>query len=144
LTFFAVAPAMPAFFSLLLLDPKIRWLRCAGAIGLYLAIVIMGSIPGARAELGHYASGGVLHSLAYSALTLLWFTGSSGRPASRVLKAMLAVAAMGAFDELVQSLFPYRGASIGDWLVDCSAAAVTCALLWATLPRLEAAYQPRP
>ena len=42
---------------------------------------------------------------------------------------------MGAGDELLQSFFPYRGAAVGDWLVDCSAALLTAALLWAVLPK---------
>jgi VanZ family protein len=130
---------MPAFLSLLILDPKLRKLRCACAVALYLAIVVMGSIPGARAHVGDYASGVVLHSLAYAALAFLWFTGSSGSPAARAAKAMLAVAAMGALDELVQSFFPYRGADVADWMVDCAAGAITCALLWLFLPRTDMA-----
>lgn len=101
---------------------------------MYAAILIMGSIPGARAEIGHYATGVVLHSVAYGILAFLTFTGSTGSAARRALKAVLAVALMGAADELVQSMFPYRGAAVGDWLVDCSAAAVTAAALWAWLP----------
>lgn len=130
---------MPAFLSLLILDPKLRKLRVLSAIALYLAIIIMGSIPGARAQVGDYASGMVLHSLAYATLAFLWFTGSTGSPAARAAKAMLAVAGMGALDEMVQGFFPYRGADVADWMVDCGAGAVTCALLWAFLPRTEAA-----
>lgn len=126
---------MSAFLSLLILDPKLRRLRCLCAVALYLAIVVMGSIPGARSQIGDYAPGVVLHSLAYATLAFLWFTGSSGSPAARAAKSMLAVAGMGALDELVQGFFPYRGADIGDWMVDVGAGAVTCALLWAFLPR---------
>jgi VanZ family protein len=131
----SVLPAMHAFLTLLVLDPKLRTLRRACAILLYVAIVVTGSIPGARAQIGHYAPGVVLHSLAYAALAFLWFTGSTGNPGNRALKAVLAVAAMGACDELVQSFFPYRGAAVSDWLVDCSAAVITSALLWALLPK---------
>ncbi|MFC0135275.1 hypothetical protein CR105_20810 [Massilia eurypsychrophila] len=127
---------MHALFSLLVLDPKLRKLRYFCALLIYAAILVMGSIPGARAEIGHYATGVVLHSLAYAGLTLLVFTGSEGSLRSRALKAVLTVALMGAGDELLQSLFPYRGASIGDWLVDCSAATLTSALLWAVLPNM--------
>jgi VanZ family protein len=126
---------MPAFFYLLVLDPKLRKLRCAAALALYLAIVVAGSIPGARAEIGNYASGLVLHSLAYATLAFLWFTGNAGPAPGRALKAVLVVAAMGAGDEFVQSFFPYRGSDVRDWLVDCSAAIATCALLWALLPK---------
>jgi VanZ family protein len=125
---------MHALLSLLVLDPKLRKLRYLCALLIYAAILVMGSIPGARAEIGQYATGVVLHSLAYAGLTFLVFTGSAGSMRSRALKAVLTIALMGAGDELLQSMFPYRGASIGDWLVDCSAATVTSALLWAVLP----------
>ena len=128
---------MPALFSLLVLDPKLRKLRLACALLIYLAILVGGSIPGARAEIGEYASGGVLHSFAYALLAFLWFMGSSGSPAARALKSMLAVALMGAGDELVQSYFPYRTGAVGDWMVDCAAGIVTSSLLWA-LHRLPA------
>jgi len=126
---------MPALLYLLVLDPKLRKLRCAVAVALYLTIVVAGSIPGARAEIGNYASGMVLHSLAYSTLAFLWFTGSAGPAPARAMKAVLAVAAMGAGDEFIQSFFPYRGPDVRDWLVDCSAAIATCAVLWALLPK---------
>ena len=130
---------MPALFVLLVLDPKLRKLRYGCALLLYMAILVMGSIPGARAEIGQYASGAVLHTLAYAVLTFLVFTGSGGSGRSRALKAWLTVALMGAGDELLQSFFPYRGAAVSDWLVDCNAAAVTAALLWALLPKAEPA-----
>ena len=125
---------MPSILSLLVLDPKLRKLRYYCAWCMYAAIVIMGSIPGARAEVGHYASGVALHSLAYAILTFLVFTGSTGNARHRALVAVLTVALMGACDELIQTLFPYRGAAVSDWLVDCTAAIVTALLLWAVLP----------
>jgi VanZ family protein len=130
---------MPALFALLVLDPKLRKLRLGCALLMYAAILVMGSIPGARAEIGRYATGVVLHSIAYAILTFLLFTGSTGSARSRALKAVLGVALMGAGDELLQSLFPYRGAAVGDWLVDCTAAVITAALLWALLPKPAAA-----
>jgi len=126
---------MPPLFHFLLLDPRLRRLRYGSAIALFLAIVIAGSIPGARADIGHYASGVVLHSLAYASLALLWFTASRGSGAARSLAAVGAIAVMGAIDECVQSFFPYRGADVHDWLVDCCAAIVTCAILWLLLPK---------
>lgn len=125
---------MPALLSLLVLDPKFQRLRYRAALAMYAAIVAMGTIPGARAEIGHYASGIVLHSLAYGAITFLLYTGTSGNAPSRALKSVLTVAAMGAVDELVQSFLPYRRGAIGDWLVDCNAAIMVAGLLWAFLP----------
>ena len=126
---------MPPLLHLALLDPRLNKLRYGAAIAAFLSIIITGSIPGARAGIGHYAPGVVLHSLAYAALALLWFTGSRGSAARRSLSAVLAVAVMGAIDELVQSMFPYRGAAVSGWLVDVSAAIVTCAILWLLLPK---------
>jgi hypothetical protein len=123
------------FLLFLLLDPRFNKLRYSAAIVLFLAILIAGSIPGARAEIGEYAPGVVLHSTAYSVLALLWFTASRGSAASRSVATVLAVALMGAIDELVQSMFPYRGADVRDWMVDCSSAMITCAILWLILPR---------
>lgn len=125
---------MPALLSLLFLDPKFQRLRYSAAFVAYAAIVVMGAVPGARAEVGNYASGIVLHSLAYGAITLLLYTGSGGNPASRALKSVLTVAAMGAVDELIQSFLPYRRGAVGDWLVDCNAAVMVAGLLWAFLP----------
>jgi VanZ family protein len=126
---------MPALFHLLVLDPAVRRFRLGLAIALYLAIIIIGSIPGERHAIGTLASGVVLHSIAYAGLATLWFTGSTGDGAQRALKAVFAVALMGAGDEFVQSFFPYRGAAVGDWLVDCVAAVVAATVLWAVLPK---------
>ena len=126
---------MPAFLSALIFDPKLRKLRTSLAILMYAAILGMGSIPGARAEIGHYASGLVLHSLAYAAITFLLFTGLNGSARERAIKAVLSVALMGALDELVQRFLPYRHAAVSDWIVDCNAALITAALLWAFLPK---------
>jgi hypothetical protein len=126
---------MPSFLHFALLDPRLNRLRYAAAIVLFLAIVIAGSIPGARAGIGEYAPGVVLHSSAYSVLAVLWFTASRGNGASRTVATLLAIAVMGAIDESVQSFFPYRGADVRDWMVDCSSALLTCIVLWALLPK---------
>jgi VanZ family protein len=135
LMFPSIFTFMPALFHLLVLDPKLRKARLGIAIVLYLAIVVIGSIPGERHAIGQFASGVVLHSVAYASLTCLWFTGSTGDGAQRALKAVFAIALMGAGDEFVQSFFPYRGAAVGDWLVDCVAGVVAATVLWAVLPK---------
>lgn len=114
----------------LLLTPSHARLRYWSAIALYLMILVIGSIPNARRDIGEVASGVVLHSCAYAGLTFLLFTGGRGSAVLRALKAVLTIALMGALDELVQSFFPYRHAAVSDWLVDCSAAVVTAAVMW--------------
>lgn len=126
---------MPAFLSLLLLDPRLRSARIKTALVLYAGVVVAGSIPGARAEVGEFAPGLVLHGLTYAFLTLLWFLGSTGSGAQRAAKAVLAIALMGAGDELVQSFLPYRSGDVRDWMVDVGAALLTSTVLAMLLPQ---------
>jgi len=120
---------MPALSTMLHPEPKIRHALHVLALVLFAGILVAGSVPGARAEVGNFASGIVLHSLSYAFLTLLWFVGASGSPALRAAKAVLAIALMGATDELVQSFLPYRSGDVRDWLVDASAAVVASGVL---------------
>lgn len=131
---------MPTLFSVFVFDPRWRVWRLRAAAAIYAAILVMGSVPGARAEIGLVASGIVLHSLAYGVLAALLFGGTLGDPAGRAAKAVLGVAAMGAGDELVQSFLPYRNGNPADWAVDVSAALVVSLLLW----RLAARTSHRP
>lgn len=126
---------MPAFLSFLLLDPRLRSARIKTALVLFAGIVVAGSIPGARAEVGEFAPGVVLHGLTYAFLTMLWFFGSTGSGPVRAAKAVLAVALMGAGDELVQSFLPYRSGDVRDWMVDVSAALLTSTLLAVIVPQ---------
>ncbi len=120
----------------LLLDPGFqKYCRRAAAI-MYLLILILGSIPGARAGIGEYAPSAVLHGLSYSVLALLLFLGRPGHAAQRAKTAVLGVMFMGAGDEFVQSFLSYRGASVADWLVDCAAALAAAAVLSVLYPRL--------
>jgi VanZ family protein len=128
---------MPATLSSLLLHPTLRRLCLGAAVVMYLAIITTGNIPGARADIGHYAPGPVLHSIAYAVLACLWFIGSRGSSVARAGKAVLAVAVMGALDEYIQSYFPYRGADVHDWMVDCTAAIFASGLLCWLLPKAE-------
>ncbi len=119
----------------LVLGTRLRRLRLICALAIYATILIMGSVPGARAELGNVASGIVLHSLAYGGLTFLLFTGTTGSPRARAVKSVLTVVAMGALDELVQSFLPYRVGSVMDLFVDTCAALVVATLLRVYLPQ---------
>jgi VanZ family protein len=114
----------------LLLTSSLSRLRYWTAIVLYLLILILGSIPGARQDIGEVASGVILHSLAYAGLAFLIFTGSKGSLPVRAVKAVLTIALMGALDEVVQSFFPYRHGAVSDWLVDVNAAVLTAGFMW--------------
>jgi len=134
---------MTATLSALLGMPRFRRLCLAAALLMYATIVVWGSIPGARADIGQYAPGYVLHSTAYAILAGLCFLAGAGSPATRAIRAVLAVAAMGAGDEYVQSFFPYRGSDVRDWAVDCAAAILASTLMAFLLRPLLPAESPR-
>jgi VanZ family protein len=125
-----MADRITAFF----LDPRYQTYRLRTAFVFYLLIITLGSIPHARAAIGQLASGVILHSLAYSMITFLLFSGIKGNLFKKSVQTLLIVALMGALDECVQSFFPYRTASMGDWLVDCSASIITTFLLFMLWP----------
>jgi len=120
---------MLAFLSRLLFNPGLRSACMKTGLLLCAAMFITGLIPGARAEVGRYAPGVVLHGLTYAFLTLLWFLGSSGRGVVRAAKTVLAIAMIGAGDEFVQSFLPYRSAELQDWIADLTAALITSTVL---------------
>jgi VanZ family protein len=124
--------------SRILLGDAFRTLSLRAAIVFYALILVGGSLPGAREHIGHYASGLVLHALAYAILTFLLFAGMRGDETSRAVRSVLVIAAMGAFDEYLQSFFPYRNASVTDWLVDVGAGTLAAAALRTFWPRAAA------
>jgi VanZ family protein len=121
----------------LLFSARYQQHRYACAWLLYLLIVAIGSIPGARKDIGDYASGIFLHSLAYAVIAYLVFTGRDGGLPKRALVAVFTVALMGALDEYIQSFLPYRRGAVSDWIVDCNAAFWMSLLLCAGWPRLQ-------
>lgn len=108
---------------------------------MFAVILVLGSIPGARTEVGNLASGVVLHSVAYSVITILLYTGTAGTRGYRLVRTVLTVAAMGAVDELVQTLLPYRHGAVLDWLIDCAASLATASMLYCFLPDRAAREQ---
>lgn len=125
---------MSSLLSTLVLDERLRRRRFFSAFLMFAAILVMGSIPGARAEIGQLGSGIILHSVAYGSLTFLLYTGTGGTRSQRAVRAVMTVAFMGALDETVQSFLPYRTGALSDWLIDCAASLVTAALLWRFMP----------
>lgn len=125
---------MRPLIALLVFDERNRKLAFRLAFLLYVAVLVLGSIPGARQEIGEFGSGLVLHLLTYSFIALLLFCGTEGNSRRKAIKSFAIVMAMGAFDEFVQSFFPYRTASFYDWLIDANAGLFTSALLHAVWP----------
>jgi len=133
---------MLSFLPTVFFADKYQTLRFQAALVLYALVLIIGSLPGARADAAQVASGLVLHSCCYAFLTLLLFSGRPGAPLVRGVKAVLMVAVMGALDEYVQTFFPYRHGQVSDWVVDCCAASVTALVLWPLWPRLRQLARP--
>jgi len=114
-------------------------LRFRIALFLYALVILIGDIPGARADVGQYASGVVLHSFGYGVLALLLFSGIAGGVGRRALLSVAMVALMGALDEFIQSFLPYRRGAVSDWLVDITAATAVALPLMVLWPKMVAA-----
>jgi len=135
---------MPAPLPELCFADRHARLRYRTALVLYALVILIGDIPGVRADVGQYASGGVLHSFGYGVLALILFSGTGGGMARRALLSVLMVAAMGALDEFIQSFLPYRHGAVSDWLVDVTAAVAVCLPLCFLWPRMVAAALGKP
>lgn len=118
-----------------LVDAQFQKLRFRSAIAVYIAVLVLGLVPGARAEAGELAPGLVLHFVTYACIAFLLFTGVNGGVTGRALKTVILVATMGALDEYMQSFFPYRRAAVIDWCIDVSAGLFMAALLCIMLPK---------
>lgn len=130
---------MSATLPALCFADRYERLRFRTALVLYLLVILIGDIPGMRADVGQYASGGVLHSFGYGVLALILFSGIHGGVAHRALLSILMVVAMGALDEFIQSFLSYRHGSVRDWLVDIVAATVVSLVLCPLWPRMVSA-----
>lgn len=130
---------MPAPLIQFCFAERYERLRFRTALFLYALVIVIGDIPGARADVGQYASGVVLHSFGYGVLTLILFSGIAGSMGRRALLSVLMVVAMGALDEFIQSFLPYRRGAVSDWLVDITAAAVVAAPLYFLWPKMAMA-----
>lgn len=117
----------------LMIDDKYHRLRFIAALLIYLAVLVFGSIPGARAEVGEFASGLILHFITYSVIAFLLFTGFRHEYSAKGITTVVLVALMGALDEYVQTFLPYRRGAIVDWYVDASAGILMSTLLWVCL-----------
>lgn len=116
--------------DLLIFNPRYRRLRLAAALTVYAAVLIFGSVPGARQEIGRLAPGLVLHFLTYAFITGMLFGGWRRITYWSAVASLLIVSAMGSLDEFVQSFFTYRTATVADWGIDTVAGLSTLALLW--------------
>ncbi|MGH8808044.1 MAG: VanZ family protein [Noviherbaspirillum sp.] len=114
----------------LIADERNETFMFRSAFLIYLAVLVFGSIPGAREEIGEVASGLVLHFVTYAGIAFFLFCGVGGNASRKAFATFVIIALMGAFDEFLQSFFPYRTAAMTDWCVDVGAGLFASALLW--------------
>jgi VanZ family protein len=108
------------------LQPR-HW-RMAAAL-FFMLMIAIGAIPGEARTLSALIDDKLLHFAAYGLQSALVFKSLSGGLRGRALRTLLLIAALGALDEILQSLMPYRNADLADWLFDLLAALWAIALL---------------
>ena len=110
------------------------WL--AALVCLFVVMLTIGSLPGEAQALSDRYGDKLLHTLFYGFMALLAHQALQAAPLLRSLMTIFIIALLGLFDESLQSLLPYRNASVLDWCFDVGAAAIVSLLLaWsAALP----------
>ncbi len=95
----------------------------------FVLMVAAGSVPGQADLLSARFGDKLLHVLAYTAMTLLCFAAVSAPPLHRAAITLGSIALLGLADEAIQSLLPYRNASLVDWCFDVATASLVLLLL---------------
>lgn len=109
--------------------------RCLlAAAFLFLLMIAVGSIPGQAEAVNAAVGDKLMHFLAYAALTVLVFGGLPGDPFTSAIRTLLVIALMGATDEAIQALLPYRHANWSDWTIDLLAASSSVAVMLVLQP----------
>lgn len=97
-------------------------------LAFFIIMLALGAVPGNADALSDRFGDKLLHLFAYGLMAALCFQSLRGRRLIQSLISLLIIALLGLIDELVQSLLPYRNASLIDWCFDIAAAIVviTC------------------
>ena len=91
-------------------------------LAFFIIMLALGAIPGNADALSDRFGDKPLHVLAYGFMAALCLQSLQGRRLTQSLLSVLIIALLGLIDELVQSLLPYRNASLLDWCFDIAAA----------------------
>ena len=92
-------------------------------------MVALGAIPGSASALSSGVGDKPLHLLAYGFMSFLCFRSIRGSRCVQSVISLLMMALLGLLDESLQSLLPYRNASLVDWCFDMAAAGTVIVLL---------------
>ncbi len=103
----------------------------------FLLMVGAGAVPGQADLLSARVGDKLLHILAYGLMTLLCFAAVAAPPLHRAAVTLGTIALLGLADEAIQSLLPYRNASLIDWCFDIGTATLVSLLLLRTRPSTD-------
>ena len=107
------------------------WFVAASAF--FILLVALGSVPGAADTMSARYGDKLLHTLAYSVMSVLYFHAYRGSKLARSSGTLATIALLGALDETIQSFLPHRNASLADWCFDMASALLIVLLLaWRT------------
>ena len=93
-------------------------------LAFFISMLATGSIPGSANALSDRFGDKLLHVLAYGVMAVLCFQAVRGPRLMQSIVSVLIIALLGLMEELLQSLLPYRNASLLDWCFDIAAASV--------------------
>lgn len=104
-------------------------LRLAALLLSFALVVGLGAIPGQADALSQQVGDKLLHVLAYGAMAALCFHALQANALLRAVFTVGTIALLGLADESIQSLLPYRNASLRDWWFDIGTAAIVALVL---------------
>ncbi len=101
-----------------------------GLLLLFFALMVgIGALPGKAESLSARLGDKLLHMLAYGMMAAACFHVLRTGIAARAAFTLGMIALLGLADESIQSLLPYRNASLSDWWFDIGTAAIVAAAL---------------
>ena len=116
--------------------------RCMlGAFAFFILMIAIGSLPGKAHAASSIVGDKPLHLIAYAVLPALVYGALRGTPMMRGAATLLIIALLGAADEAIQALLPYRFANWADWKFDMLAA-ISCIAVLMLLPSLQSGRTP--
>lgn len=104
--------------------------RLLALLLLFFAFMVgIGALPGEADALSARFGDKLLHVLAYGLMSAICFHIPRAGAGARTGFTLGMIALLGLADEAIQSLLPYRNASLADWWFDIGSAAIVASVL---------------
>lgn len=104
--------------------------RLLAVLLLFFAFMVgIGALPGEADSLSARFGDKLLHVLAYGLMAAICFHIPRTGAGTRIGFTLGMIALLGLADEAIQSLLPYRNASLADWWFDIGSAAIVASVL---------------